>query len=141
MADKPLNTQKLGKMAKDAVGRARDFVSEKSVSEESRLWGALCYIIIVLLPLVVLLTEKKKDRFVAFHAYHSLVLFAATIVYSIALSILDFIVDKMASLLSLLLLPLYFVPLLIFLLAAWNAYKGKKLRLPVTTEIAEKAAG
>lgn len=132
-------TEKLKRTAGGVAGKVGSFVSEKTVSEESKLWAALCYILAVLLPLVVLLTEKKKDRYVAFHAYQSLILFAATIIYFIFLGIAGFVFDIFPGCLGVLLIPLYFVPLVVFLISAWNAYKGRKFKLPVLGDMAEKA--
>ncbi len=133
------------KGAEETVEKAKDFVAEKSVSEESKLWGALGYLIMVLVPLVILLTEKKKEKFLAFHAFQSLILFGLFVIYMLFLGILSVMMDivlpgSVWRLMSLLLVPLYLVPLLLCLLCAWNAYKGKLYGLPVIGEIAMKAA-
>jgi uncharacterized membrane protein len=137
--------ENIKKGAKETVEKVKDFVSEKSVSEESKLWGALSYLIMVLVPLVILLTEKKKEKFLAFHSFQSLILFGLFIIYLLFLGILSIMLDivlpgSVWRLMSLLLVPLYLVPLLLCLLCAWNAYKGKLYALPLVGEIAMKAA-
>lgn len=112
----------------------------KTISGEDRLFGALNYIIIVLLPLFILFTEKKGNRFLAFHAYQSLMLFALAIVYSLCLSVLSVIFRIAPSALGILLIPLYWAPLLIFLLMAYHAWKGKRFRFPVVGGEAAKLA-
>ncbi len=139
MGEKLFDPAKIKGAAREAAGKMEEFVSEKTVSRESRLWGALCYIIAVILPLIVLLTEKK-DVFVAFHAYQSLMLCGASIAYFILLGVLSFILAFISPLLSIMLLPLYFVPLLLHLLLAWKAYGGKRYKLPVAGEKAMEAA-
>ncbi len=132
-----LKTDKIQRMAKDAVRKAGDFVSEKTVSKESRLWGALCYLIAVIVPIIAILT-RKEDGFVRRHAYHSLALTGASIVYVIVLSLLLFVVSLIVPLLAALLSLLYLAPLLALLYMAWNSYKGKRTLLPVLGEMSEK---
>ena len=132
--------EKFKKAAGETFRKIEGTVIEKTVSEESKLWAALCYIIVVLFPIAVLLTDKKQDRFVKFHSYQSLVLFAATMVYSILLAIVHFIFGMISKLATLLLIPFYFLPLLVFLLMAYSAYQGKLNKLPFIGEIAEKAS-
>ena len=140
MEEKLIDTEKMKGAAKEAAGKVEEFVSEKTVSKESRLWGAVCYILAVIVPLIVLLTEKKKDVFVAFHAYQSLMLCGGSIAYYILLSIVSAILAFITPLLSLLLLPFYLVPMLVHLLMAWKAYQGKRFRLPVAGDRAMDAA-
>ncbi len=44
--------------------------AQSSGSSDSNLFGMLCYFISFWVPLFVLFTDKKNDKFVAFHAYH-----------------------------------------------------------------------
>jgi len=61
-------------------------------------------------------------------------------VYSILLAIVHFIFGMISKLATLLLIPFYFLPLLVFLLMAYSAYQGKLNKLPFIGEIAEKAS-
>lgn len=132
--------EKMKKVAKDTMGKAESFVTQKTVSSEEKLWGALTYIIGILMPLFVLLTDKKESRFLRFHSYQSLFLSAAMVVFYIGLAILNLIVGLIAGLLALLLLPLYFLPVLVLLFMAWQAFQGKPYRLPLLGGFAAKTA-
>jgi len=136
--------EKVKKGADELAAKAKDFVSEKSVSEESRLWAALGYLLVIILPLVVLLTDKKKDRFLAFHSYQSLLLCAAAIALNIVLRVMEFFVDlvmpkAVSWLFSLLALILWLAVLVLFLFMAYQAYGRKRFMLPVIGAMAEKA--
>jgi uncharacterized membrane protein len=125
---------------KKTTGRVMEMVSEKTVPRESRLWAALCYIIVVLIPLIILVTDKKRDRFVAFHAFQSIMLLAAAFVYSIVLSVLAMVLESIMPVLGLVLLPLYLLALYLFLAYAWKAYRGQKPMFPMTGKYALKLA-
>ncbi len=131
---------KLKKSAGETLRKIEGTVTEKTVSDDSKAWAAFGYLLVVLIPVVVLLTDKKKDRFVAFHAYQSLVLFVVSIGYYIVLAIAHIILGIISGLVALLLLPFYFVPMLVFLLMAYNAFMGKLFELPFIGGIARKAA-
>lgn len=132
--------EKMKKAAKETMGKAESFVTEKTVSSEDKLWGALTYIIGVIMPLIVLLTDKKKSGFLRFHSYQSLILSAVIVVYMVGLSIVNVILGFIAGLLALILLPLYLLPVLPVLFMAWQAYQGKPYRLPLIGEFAAKTA-
>ncbi len=120
------------------------------VSDESKLFGALCYIIGIIVPLFVLFTEKKKDKFLAFHAWQSLIFAVALMVIffglAIILGILGFIpgvnviVIPLAGLLSCLTFPLMIVVAIYVLFMAYKAYMGEKYKIPTIGDMAEKRA-
>lgn len=99
-----------------------------AMSGDSKLWGALCYVFPVLVGIIVLVTDKKNDKFVLFHAYQSL---AA----GIGLWVLGMIVAVITFGIGGLCFPLIW---LLFLYFAWKAYKGEKFMLPVVGDFAEK---
>ena len=98
------------------------------MSGDSKLWGALCYVFPVLVGIIVLVTDKKNDKFVLFHAYQSL---AA----GIGLWVLGMIVAVITFGIGGLCFPLIW---LLFLYFAWKAYQGEKFMLPVVGDFAEK---
>jgi uncharacterized membrane protein len=115
------------------------------VSSDSKLFGALCYIIGILVPLFVLFTEKKNDKFLAFHAWQSLILtvimfvlwgglVAATIVLSV-------VTMGIGGLVGCLFVPLALVFLVAVLLVAYKAYLGEMYKLPLIGDFAMKRAG
>lgn len=111
-----------------------------SSNSDSKLFAALGYIITVLVPLFVLFTEKKNDKFLAFHAWQSLLLTVAVFVIFMGIGILATILTFVTGFGGLCLMPLYFVPLVVFLFAAYKAYQGEKYKIPVIGDFAEKQA-
>lgn len=112
------------------------------VSDESKLFAAIGYIITVLVPLFVLFTEKKNDRFLAFHAWQSLILtvvwFAVFIGAFVIIMVLTIVSGGLGAILNCLMLPIMLVALATFLIAAYKAYMGEKYKLPVIGDLAEK---
>lgn len=51
---------------------ALDSYSSESYSSESRLIAALCYVFLVAVPVLVLVTELRRQRFLRYHAYQGL---------------------------------------------------------------------
>ena len=97
-------------------------IESTEVSDDDRLWAALCWIPISplwpILAIVMLVVEEKKDRpFIRYHA----ILALATGVIGIALSFLCVGV--------LVLLAMFYF--------AFKAYQGEKVRIPVLTDFAE----
>ncbi len=98
------------------------------MSSDSKLWAALCYVFPVLMGIIVLVTDKKNDKFVLFHAWQSsvtwVVLWIVLFVVSIVTFGIGFLCWPIAWLVS-----LYF---------AWKAYQGEKFVFPVVGGIAEQ---
>jgi len=113
-----------------------------SGSDDSKLFGALCYIIGVLVPLFVLFTEKKENKFLAFHAWQSLIFSALWIVAWVGLSVISSVASiatgGIGSLLFCLFLPLGLIVVVGVLFSAWKAYQGEKYKLPIIGDFAEK---
>ncbi|MFA5411907.1 MAG: DUF4870 domain-containing protein [Candidatus Micrarchaeia archaeon] len=98
----------------------------------------LCYLISFWVPLFVLFTDKKNDKFVAFHAYQDLLLTAVTIVYSIVLSIVASVLTMVTGIGGFCVMPLMFLPILVILFMMWKAWQGERYKLPVIGDMAEK---
>ena len=101
--------------------------------------GALCYpLSFVTGILFLVLTPYNRDRFVRFHAFQSIFLFAVYLALSIALGIVGSVMPWPLRLI------LSSVPRLLWLAGtAWvmyQAYKGEKFKLPVIGDLAEKQA-
>jgi uncharacterized membrane protein len=117
--------------------------TSQQLADDSKLFGALCYIIGIIIPLFVLFTDKKNDKFVLFHAYQSLLLSGVAFVLSIGLSVLAIITAFLEAvscifgiISTLMVLGLFFV----VLFAAYKAWTGEKYKLPIIGEYAEKYA-
>ncbi len=98
-------------------------------SDEERLWGALCYVFPVLMFILVYVTEdKKKSKFIFFHAWQSLLLGLGTWVAAMVVAVVTFGIGGLCF-------PLL---LIMFLYFAYKAYQGERFVLPVVGEYAEK---
>jgi uncharacterized membrane protein len=99
------------------------------LSSESKLWAALCYVFPVLMFIVVYVMEdKKKDRFILFHAWQSMLFALGTWVVAMVIATVTFGIGAICF-------PLLFIAYLYF---AYKAYQGEKFLLPVVGEFAEK---
>jgi uncharacterized membrane protein len=115
--------------------------AQSSGSSDSNLFGMLCYLISFWVPLFVLFTDKKNDKYVAFHAYQDLLLTAVTMVYMVAMWVVFFVVSIVTSGIGgFCVLPFLFLPILVMLFMMWKAWQGEKYKLPVIGDMAEKYA-
>jgi uncharacterized membrane protein len=121
-----------------------DEKSVGGVSSDSKLFGALCYIIGVLVPLFIIFTDKKNDKFALFHAYQSLfltvILFVVMFGFMAVTMVLTIATGGIAGFLNCLLLPIWLVVLLAIFLVAYKAFMGEKYKLPIVGDMAEKYA-
>jgi uncharacterized membrane protein len=116
------------------------------VSENSRLIAAVGYIIAVLVPFYVLLTEKKDDKFLAFHAWQSLLFTVVVIVVEVCLmvviTVLAFATMGIGGFFGMCLsLIVWIIIVVVALFCAYKAYKGEMYKLPVLGGIAMRQAG
>ena len=107
--------------------------------------GALCYVLGFITGVIFLMLEK--DRFVRFHAYQSIIVSAAWIVFWVAFSILSGILGMipflgiLVVLVGLLLsLGLGLGGFVLFILLIVRAYQGKTWKLPYIGDMAERYA-
>jgi uncharacterized membrane protein len=113
--------------------------SDQQITDNDKLMALLSYVIWVIVPLIVLLSETGKQRpFQKYHAVQSLVL-------AVALLIIDFIVICPLSLiLGALTLGIgsicsAIIPLLLWALSIYygiKAYQGEYVTIPVVTDFA-----
>ncbi len=114
---------------------------EKSAgSSDDNIFGALCYLIAPWVSLFILFTDKKSNKFLAFHAWQAIFLIVAIVVFIIGLGIVNFVVGIVAGPLALCVLPLYALPLVAILLGLVKAFQGEMYKMPVLGEYAEKQA-
>lgn len=95
---------------------------------DSKLWAALCWVFAPIVGIIVLVTDKKNDKFVLFHAYQS-------IVAAVGLWVVMMVVSVVTFGLGTLCFPIVWLAFLYF---AYKAYQGEKFMLPVVGEFAEK---
>jgi uncharacterized membrane protein len=131
------------------AGKKEDAPAEQpkeapKASSDDNIFGALCYILGIIVPLFVLFTEKKSNKFLAFHAWQSIALtvLAVAIIFgaSIVITVLTIVSGGIASVLGCLLLPIDLVVFCAVLFTAYKAYLGEKYKLPIIGDFAEKQA-
>jgi uncharacterized membrane protein len=107
-----------------------------SVSDNDKLMAALGYVIGVIVPLIILLTDAKNRPFQRYHAVQSLGISAATVVLSIVMCILQIIIGMIPviQVLSCLLSFWFILPLVVMLYYAYKAYQGEMFVVPVLTD-------
>ncbi len=135
------------KMAEQPTKTAPASSGGSGGSSDNKIIAALCYIIGVLVPLFVIGTDKKKDKFLLFHAWQSLfftvalfVVYVGLIVVTIVLSAIPG-VNVVAGLLASCVFPLIGLGVFVYMLfLAYKSYQGVKVKIPMVGEYAEKQA-
>ncbi len=116
-----------GKPKKEAAaGKENPAATEKSGDKDYRLWAALCYAIPILVPIIVLATDKKNDKKLQFHAWQGLILGVGWWLVSF---ILSFVIIGMLC---------WPAGWLVFLLFAYKVYTGEELEISSVSEMARK---
>lgn len=112
------------------------------ISNDDRLLSALAWLTLVILQLPIvsiiqLLSAANKERpFQKHHAVTSLLFFAAAIVYEIVAGIAYGILGLVTLGIGYICLwPLFFVPHLFGLYFALQAYNGKRIELPILSDL------
>jgi uncharacterized membrane protein len=111
------------------MGEAR---GKASTGVKPNVAGLLCYLLFWVTGLEFLFTEKK-DKFVRFHAIQSLIVFGAI---SVAFLVL-FWIPIIGWIFSWILWPLAFVLWIVLMI---KAYQGKRIKIPIAGDFAEKHA-
>jgi uncharacterized membrane protein len=98
--------------------------------------GALCYLVGFITGIVFLVLEPyKNNKFVRFHAFQSIFFTVAWLVINVAVGMLSIMTHGIFALL----LPLVYLALfLAWLYIMYTAFNGKKIKLPVIGDLAEK---
>jgi len=108
---------------------------DQEVTDNDKMMGLLCYVITLLIPLVILLSETGKARaFQRYHAIQSLGLSAAWFIFALLLSIPVCILEALTGVCGFCLLPLYFLPWIAALYYGVQAYQGEYADIPVVTD-------
>jgi uncharacterized membrane protein len=104
---------------------------ETSAGLKPNVAGSLCYLLFWLTGLEFLFVEKK-DKFVRFHAIQSVATFGAlTIAFTLVfIPIIGWIFGWLCII----------VILVLWILLMVKAYQGKKLKMPIAGNLAEKYA-
>lgn len=130
--------------AADAIRRGefvRDAVVDPSADSDDRLVGLLNYVVPVLLPAIVLMSESSEKRpFQRFHAVQSLGLSAAMILAGIVVGLVSIILGVIPIINIIAAFALFCVTPILFLMAivamiyyGVQAYQGKRFTIPGVT--------
>jgi len=105
--------------------------------------GALAYFTIIPAIIFLLMAPYNQKAFIRFHAWQSILLTVAAIIIDIVLGIvLGIAVLLLPFFLHLLLWRLIELAwLVIWLVCIFNAFNGKRFKLPLIGDLAEKQAG
>lgn len=105
------------------------------ITDNDKLMALLAYLIGVIVPLIILLSEEMKKRaFQRYHAIQSLGLSAACILYEIVACLLYTLLTTVsAGILGFCLWILWFLPLIPMIYYAIKAYQGEYVEIPVLT--------
>jgi uncharacterized membrane protein len=106
------------------------------ITENDRLMALLAYIIGVIVPIIILLSEGMKNRpFQRYHAIQSLGLWVATLIYSVVACIVYFLLTTITfGILGLCLWIIFLLPLVPVILYGIKAYQGEWVVIPVVTD-------
>jgi uncharacterized membrane protein len=106
--------------------KAEEPAAAPSGDKDYRMWAAICYVLPVLGGILVLVTDKKNDKKLVFHAWQS-------IIAGVVLWALSFI-------LSIVLIGCLVGPLgyLLMLFWAYKLYSGEEVEVPTICEYARK---
>src|SRR5690625_5287434 len=111
---------------------------------DQNLAGSLCYVVGLITGIIFLFIEKE-NRFVRYHAWHSIIVYASIIVLFILLTILSTVVAVIPlvgwilSILGTLLgVVLGLGSFVLWIYLMYQAYQGKMVKLPFAGDFAEK---
>jgi len=106
------------------------------VTENDRLMALLAYIIGVIVPIIILVSEENKNRpFQRYHAIQSLGLWVASSIYSVVACIAYFVLTTITlGILGVCLWILFLLPLVPVILYGIKAYQGEWVVIPVVTD-------
>ncbi len=104
--------------------------SKTTLGIEQNLAGLLCYVLGWVTGIIFYVMEKE-NQFIRFHAMQSILVFGAFTVVEIILSfipIIGWILDMLLGICA----------FILWLVLMFNAYQGKKLKMPIAGDIAER---
>ena len=106
------------------------------VTENDRLMALLAYIIGVIVPIIILVSEENKNRpFQRYHAIQSLGLWVASLIYSVLACIVYFVLSTITlGILGVCLWVIFLLPLVPVILYGIKAYQGEWVVIPVVTD-------
>jgi uncharacterized membrane protein len=117
-----------------------NLTNQNEITDNDKMMGLLAYVLAVIVPLVILLSETGKQRpFQRYHAIHSLILSSLILIFglicicpiAVALGLIS------AGLGSLCTIPLFLIPYIIGVVYGLQAYQGRYAEIPGVTNLAK----
>lgn len=110
--------------------------SASAPSDNDRLMAALSYVIALIVPVIILLSESKDRPYQRYHAIQSLGLTAVIVVYYVLVTAINCIVAAIPVLnaLACILWILYVLPVVPVLYYAYQSYQGQMFEIPWLTQ-------
>ena len=115
--------------------------TSSGINDQDKLMGALAYIIGLIVPLIILLTESKNRAYQRYHAIQSLGLSAAIFVGAILLCIVGVaiqLIPVLGQIIGCLMTFVYLIPLVVMVYYAYKAYQGEYFVIPMLTDFLKK---
>ena len=115
--------------------------TSSGINDQDKLMGALAYIIGLIVPLIILLTESKNRAYQRYHAIQSLGLSAAIFVASILFCIVGVVIQiipVLGQIIGCLMTFVYLIPLVVMVYYAYKAYQGEYFVIPMLTDFLKK---
>jgi uncharacterized membrane protein len=111
-----------------------DLRSVRPQADNDKLLGALCYIFLFLVPIIILATDMKNSRFAKVHAYQGIVFGAVCVAFYIVAGICWTIATSIFFLLACIVGFLWLIPLAVGLYFAFLVYTKDAVVLPGVTD-------
>jgi uncharacterized membrane protein len=109
--------------------------TRQAPNDQDRLMAALSYIITIILPLFILLSEEDKKRdFQRYHALQSLGLAVVAVVYEIVVGVISCVLTAAVPFLGCFTWILPLLAAIPFLYYAYLAYQGKYEAIPFLSD-------
>lgn len=115
---------------------------DQKITDDDKLMGLLAYVISVIVPLIILLSEAGKTRaFQRYHAIQSLGFSVAWVIFTLLISVCACVLSIPLAVVTaglgiffwLCLIPIYFVPWIIAIYYGIRAYQGEYVEIPALT--------
>ncbi|MFH1246898.1 MAG: DUF4870 domain-containing protein [Candidatus Micrarchaeota archaeon] len=115
-----------------------------SASNDSNLMGAVAYLLFTITG-VILYLAKPEDKYVRYHAIQSailgVVLWVISMILGIAIGATTMATLGTTAIIGIMIMGLMqLVFFVIWIFCMWQAYSGKKFKIPVIGDLAEKNA-
>jgi len=124
----------------ETMGEGFFCFKDRDTTENDRLMALLAYILGVIVPIIILVSEEMKNRpFQRYHAIQSLGLWVASLIYSVVACIVYLMLTTITlGILGVCLWIIFLLPVVPVILYGIKAYQGEWVVIPVVTDFIKK---